>query len=178
MKFRIFVENLDKQAMGADPDGMDFGEWFDLPIDKNEIGKTICETIGQSPINGYRVSNVECEVADGKLRYDVDLQTIYEINEDAIMLSENEYEFDDNKRIIVNYLLESKGEYLKEAINDMDSYHVYEDCYDEEDLGKAIADEECIRYDSELEDYINWSDFVGDRFYAYDFDNGYAIVRE
>lgn len=170
MKFRIFVENVDKGTNG---------EWFDLPIDKTEIGKTICETIGQSPVNGYRVSNVECEVADGKLRYEVGKQSIYEINCDAIMLSESEYAFDDNKRIIVNYLLDHlRGEELQEAINDIDAYRVYEDCYDEEDLGKAIADEECLSYDSDFEDYINWADFVGDRLYDYDFDNGYAIVRE
>lgn len=167
MKFRIFVKNVDNGTNG---------EWFDLPIDKNEIGKTICETIGQSPVNGYLVSNVECEVDNGKLRYEVDEKSIYEINEDAVALSDH-LGLEDTERIILNFLLD-KGEELQEALDIMDAYRVYEDCRDEEDLGKAIADEECIRYDSELEDYINWADFVSDRFYDYDFDNGYAIVRE
>ena len=169
MKFRIFVENVDK---GTD------GEWFDLPIAEDEIGLKICETLGQSPVNGYLVTNVVCEVQDGELRYSCDEATIYEINQDAITLSEREYAFDDDRRIIVNFLLESKGEDLQDALVEMDTYRVYEDCRDEEDLGKAIAEEEGLSYDYDLEDYINWSDFVGDRLYDYDFDNGYAIVKE
>lgn len=169
MKFRIFVENVDK---GTD------GEWFDLPVAEDEIGLKICETLGQSPVNGYLVSKVECEVRGWELRYEVDEQSIYEINEDAIALSEREYAFTDDMCVIVNFLIESKGEDLQDALDEMDTYRVYDDCSDEEDLGKAIADEEGLSYDSDLEDYINWSDFVGDRLYDYDFDNGFAIVKE
>ena len=175
MKFRIFIVNMDRfeASTAEDKKATDFGEWFDLPITPNELGKVICETIGSSSNNGYKLLTTDCDIEE--LSY-FDDEVLYEVNEQAVMLDETY--LDSEQILIVNALLSQADDDLDEALSKIHRCVVYEDCDDEIDLGKAIADRECLNYDCEFEDYIRWEDFVYDRCCgAYWFYEGCAIVE-
>lgn len=179
MKLNVCVVNMDKYESSADENKRykDFEKVITLPAPREKLGKIVCETIGQSSVNGYRVSSYRPDedknaICD-ELSYCED-DLLFDINEDLIAL--NETYFNEERTAIVVALMSEKGYPLRKAIEEMDDYHVYFDCRDEEDLGKAIARDECIDYDSELEDYINWSDFACDKVYGYEFHDDYCIV--
>ena len=175
---KVLVANMDRYEASTleNKTQNDFAEWFELPIEPTELGKKVCETIGQSSVNGYAILGVTIEyekIAD-ELTYDSDA-VLYEINEDAIAL--DELNLDEDREAIIATLMCEKGYDVREAVERVDDYHIYWDCEDDEELGKAVARDECISYDYEIEEYIDWSQFVGDRFYDYEYHDGYCIVR-
>ena len=159
--FRIFIANLDRYEACTDERKTlhDFGEWFDLPIEKNRLGAVICERIGSSSVNGYEV--VETETAFDELAYSS--SEIWQANLDAEKLEH--YALSDEDMFVVNAWLAQSYD-LEDALDKVGRCTVYADCEDEVELGKAVAEEEGLECDYELEDYIRWEDFVYDRFHG------------
>ena len=160
---RLFIVNLDKvherygedvQRFFYDEDNEridryeEFGRWFELPIE--EIGREVYERLGCS--EEFEVAEIDCCV-------EVDEDSIWEFNEDAILLED--YDLTGDQEIIINALLE-EGEDLDDALERMDRYVVIADVDDMEELGKWLAEDMGLEVDYDLEDYVRWEDFADD----------------
>lgn len=161
---RAFIVNMDRHnaiwndvhfqetEVGTTDTYETFGKWFVLPI--VGIGDAIYDELGCS--SEYLIYKVEFD----DIEFDYDDLSILELNDNAFLLED--YSLDDTAVMIVNALLENDWS-LEDALNRFPRYEVMWHCYDMEDVGKTLADEDYISYDDELEDYIDWESFAEDR---------------
>ena len=159
---RIYVTNLDKvteiygnattrfEYVGGEKIDRfaEFSAWFDLPMDK--IGRAIYETLGCSS---------EFEVTDLDCGFEIDEYSIWEFNNDAILL-EN-YDLTGEQEIVVNALMDD-GDSLETALENAENYKVIEDVDDMAQLGAWLAEDMNLEVDYDLMEYVRWEDFADD----------------
>ena len=151
---KIYVANLGKYNEG----GL-VGAWITLPVSEEELQKILTDKVGiNEEYEEYAIHDFECDFMEIS-----EYSSISKLNEIAELLEGlDEYEEKTLKAIIEwRYY----GENIKEAIENIDNFTLYEDIENDYDLGYYYINEAGI-YNLEsmgnLANYINYKAFGRD----------------
>lgn len=150
---KIYVANLGKYN-----EGELVGEWLTLPVSKEELVKFLMDEVGiNEQYEECAIHDYECDFMDIS-----EYSSISELNEIAELLEGLE-DFEENKlKSIIEWGYYSD---IKEAIENIDSFILYEDINNDYQLGDYMVNEAGI-YDlsamGNLANYIDYEAFGRD----------------
>jgi len=150
---KIYVANLGKYN-----EGEGVGTWITLPIEQEELNRVLAEEVGiNEEYEEYAIHDYECEFMEIS-----EYSSIAELNEIAELMDGLESGDETKLKSIIEWGYYSD---LKEAIENIDNFNLYEEINNDYDLGYYMINEAGI-YDlkamGNLANYIDYEAFGRD----------------